>query len=147
MNDGTLCVDGEARGGDGPSDSDSDGLADSFEDGFEGDRITIINEDSEPPNTASSTGTAASGSTITTGELAVSLPPGTTAETATTEIEIKFVSDSRGPGVNPKMEISGVSLPAGTTKTVEMPFGDQNAVCIDDTAGSRRAGRSSGARP
>ncbi len=117
-----------------PADNDADGLDDAFEAGFIGAGITIFSPSASPPHTASSTGDAFSGSTISASDLTVILPAGTTAETPTTEISIRYRDNSPGPGVNPSAEVSGVSLPPGMTKSIQMPFGDQTAVCIDDSA-------------
>ncbi len=107
-------------------DTDGNGLSDSFEDGFGCEGINIDNATSVPPNTASSTGTADGGSTITTGDLTVTLPAGTLCEPPITgEIEIKLKA-------GPKVEISGVKLVPPATKIVRMPFDSQNVVCIDD---------------
>ena len=108
-----------------PTDTDGDGVPDDFEEGFGGTNIKITNPESEPPNSATVTGDAATGSTITSGDLMIELPPGTLAISELTEIEIIFVADGPGPGVNPKIEISGVVLPDGTTKHGEMHCGDQ----------------------
>jgi len=107
-------------------DGDGDALTDNFEDGFGGTGIDV-----QAPEPVSSTGDASTGSTISAGDFRLSSPPGTEADTPTTEIEIRFEQDATGDGA-PAVQISGVSLPAGLTKTVQMPFGNQTAVCIAD---------------
>src|SRR5436309_135427 len=72
----------------------------------------------ETGNTATATGSAAEGSTITTGSLTVIFPPGTKIDTsADSKILIKFV-----PGEFPRMEIKAADL-VGQRKTVEMLLG------------------------
>ena len=69
------------------TDSDGDGLSDDFEAGFGGD-ASIINP--ETNNTASATGRAATGATITSGSFAVTLPPVTDA----TGLQMTFAQKS-----------------------------------------------------
>jgi len=116
-----------------PVDADADGLDDAFESGFGGAGVTIFSPSASPPHSGSSTGDAYSGATISTGEMTVVLPPGTTAESPTTEIGIRYRDNSPGPGLDPSVEVSGVVLPSGETKSIEIPFGDRDAVCIDDS--------------
>ncbi len=108
-------------------DNDQDGLDDVFETGFGGD-IEFTNPETD---TASATGSAADGSTITTGSLAVIFPSGASLASGFTKIEITFF-----PGPPSKVEMTGVDL-SGGTKAVIMPFVDgamtNPAVCIEDT--------------
>jgi len=113
-----------------------DGLTDFFEQGFGGvppnDSISIDNPDTG--NTGTATGSAGAGSTIMTGELTVIFPPGTTVDLVVDQkILIKFVSDGYpgNPNALPKVEINAVNT-AGQTKTVKMPIGIGNNICIVD---------------
>lgn len=106
-----------------------DGLPDSFEEPFGGNPLNgSILIDNPPGNTATAAGCAAAGSEITTGDLTVTFPPGTTVDLSVDQmILIKFE-----PGNFPKVTIKAANL-AGQTKMVEMPFGLGTVVCIDDS--------------
>ena len=66
---------------------------------------------------------------IAFGELDVAFPPGTQAlGGGLNNIEIRFV-----PGPLPKVELGNVELPAGQTKTVTMPIGIGDFLCINDS--------------
>jgi hypothetical protein len=105
-----------------PPDSDDDGLSDEFESGFGGTGVTVSGAGS-----VSATGDAESGSTITADDVTVALPPGATAFDASTEIAIMVSA------VPPPPAISGVMLSDGVTKSIELPIGGNNAICIDDS--------------
>jgi hypothetical protein len=104
-------------------DADNDGLTDDFESGFGGSGVTVSGAGS-----TSSTGDAESGSTITADDVTVTLPPGTTASTPDSEISITVLADP------PAAALSGIVLPPGETKSLTIPIGGKNAICIDDSA-------------
>jgi hypothetical protein len=110
--------------GTGSCDVDNDGLTNSFEQGFGGGGISIVNP--ETGDTGTATGSAAAGSTVTSGSISVTFPPGTQAAGT---IVITFV-----PGAYPGVQIQGALLPPGQTKTVTMPVGSGNGICVNDSA-------------
>jgi len=130
-------------------DSDGDGLSDPFERGFGGDPddgVRVVNRDGSPPDpVASYTGSAAGGSTITSGEFTLELPEGAHASTPRTTVLIEVDPDDPRTG-GPTVSVSGLEL-GGETKAVEMPLGGRDALCIDDRAdlelevGDCRSGR------
>jgi len=122
-------------------DTDDDGLQDSFEVDFGGNPPdeSILIDNPDTGNTATSTGSAAAGSNVTSGELRVQFPAGTSVDLSVdSKIFIKFDSDGypTNPNALPKVEIKAADL-AGQTKTVEMPIGNGNFICIVDQSAAK----------
>jgi hypothetical protein len=119
-------------------DADHDGLFDCQEAAFGGRGVTIDNPTGQ--NRAVESLQPDGTTRIASGDAVVILPPGAQAESASTEIQIQVVADPGGdPGATPpRAAISGVSLPEGTSKTVDLIVGESGAagtadsVCIDD---------------
>ncbi len=109
-------------------DTDGDGIDDSFEASFGGD--VSFEDSSGDPATVHGSNTDPGGSTITTGSFSVHFPQGTTAPSG--QIDVKFKQPPASANI--EVEIRGAVLPPGTTKTIEMPFGNANLMCIVDEA-------------
>jgi hypothetical protein len=113
-------------------DVDADGMADGFESGFGGpaaeDSLAITNP--ETGDNATATGSAESGATITSGSFEIDLPPNTSVDSGSSQIEITFV-----PGNVARVEVSGADLDGGT-KSITLPYNvlaNEPAVCINDS--------------
>ncbi len=114
-----------------PIDSDGDGLSDAFEAGFGVDGVEIINP--ETGNTATATGSAAAGSTITSGSFAVTLPP---VPEGVTGIRMTVVPKGGESPLIAGFESFGSELPSlDDPKHYLMLLGNETKVCIEDKPG------------
>lgn len=121
-----------------PTDGDGDGLTDVFEAGFGPDGVTIISP--ETNNTASATGRAATGATITVGSFSVTLDP--VPDATGLDIEVALMTKSSPTVAN--VMVAGLST---YPKGFLMPSQGETLACIEDTPGGTVASVVQGSCP